>query len=75
MIFFFLNRVRVSNPQRLTYTQLGGLGRGVGGGEADEHRLERCLQKIIRLSFSWITTLTPLPLKTNLEFQSVVIGL
>ena len=72
MIFFFLNRVRVSNPQRLTYTQLGGLG---GGGGADEHRLGRCLQKIIRLSFSWITTLTPLPLKTNLEFQSVVIGL
>ena len=71
MIFFFLNRVRVSNPQRLTYTQLGG----VGGGGADEHRLERCLQKIIRLSFSRITTLTPLRLKTSLEFQSVVIGL
>ena len=37
----------------------------------DEHRLEHCLHYIIRLSFSRITTLTPSPLKTNLEFQSV----
>ena len=46
-------------------------GGGDLGGGVDEHRLGYCLHYIIRLSFSCITTLTPSPLKTNLEFQSV----